>query len=121
MSKFAPKEPVELDPPKTDSISREELAAADGTDENKPVWVAIKGVVYDVTSKRALYGPEGGYHLFAGKDASRALAMSSTKPEDASPVWYDLPEKEKETLAGWVSFFSQRYNQVGLVEGAANL
>ena len=58
--------------------------------------------------------------VFAGKDASRALAMTSTKPEDALPEWSDLGDKEKETLAGWVSFFAQRYNQVGLVEGAQN-
>lgn len=30
MMRFAPKEPVELDPPKTDPISLDELRAADG-------------------------------------------------------------------------------------------
>lgn len=57
---------------------------------------------------------------FAGKDASRALGMTSTKPEDVSPNWKDLSDKEKGVLNDWVKFFSNRYNVVGVVEGATN-
>ncbi len=59
--------------------------------------------------------------MFAGKDASRALGMTSTKAEDVSPDWKSLGEKEKSTLDDWVTFFSKRYNVVGIVEGADNL
>jgi hypothetical protein len=58
--------------------------------------------------------------VFAGKDASRALAKTSTKAEDVRPEWADLDEKEKSTLNDWETFFSKRYNVVGLVEGATN-
>ena len=58
--------------------------------------------------------------VFAGKDASRALGKTSTKPEDVSSEWQDLPDKEKGTLNDWVTFFSKRYNVVGKVEGATN-
>lgn len=58
--------------------------------------------------------------VFAGKDASRALASSSLKPEDCVPEWYDLPDKEKTVLDEWYTFFSKRYNVVGKVEGAKN-
>jgi hypothetical protein len=58
--------------------------------------------------------------VFAGKDASRALGKTSTKPEDVSSEWQDLPDKEKGTLNDWVTFFSKRYNVVGRVEGATN-
>ncbi|KAG9502956.1 hypothetical protein J7337_005791 [Fusarium musae] len=86
--KFEPKVPVNLDPPKDDIISREELAKA---------------------------------NVFAGKDASRALGKTSTKPEDARPEWQDLDEKEKGVLNDWITFFSKRYNVVGVVEGATNM
>jgi len=59
--------------------------------------------------------------VFAGKDASRALAKSSLKPEDCVPEWEDLPETEKKTLNDWITFFSKRYNIVGTVEGAQNM
>ncbi|KAL1977993.1 hypothetical protein VTN31DRAFT_852 [Thermomyces dupontii] len=117
--RFEPKEPVQLDPPKDDPISKEELSKCDGTDPNRPIYVAIKGTVFDVTRNKA-YAPGGNYHVFAGKDPSRALAKSSLKPEDCVPDWYDLDDKEKTVLDEWFTFFSKRYNIVGRVEGATN-
>ncbi|ROV96261.1 hypothetical protein VMCG_07673 [Cytospora schulzeri] len=58
--------------------------------------------------------------VFAGKDASRALGKTSTKPQDVSPEWKDLNDKEQGTLNDWIKFFSNRYNVVGVVEGATN-
>ncbi|KAI1081190.1 cytochrome b5-like heme/steroid binding domain-containing protein [Whalleya microplaca] len=116
--KFEPKVPVNLDPPKDEPISLEELAKADGAEGHK-AYVAIKGKVYDVTGNKA-YQEGGSYHVFAGNDASRALAKTSTKPEDVKPEWRDLNDKEKGVLNDWVIFFSKRYNVVGVVEGATN-
>lgn len=96
-----------------------------------------KGKVYDVTGNKA-YQPGGSYHgnitaspllqlsltvttVFAGNDASRALGKTSTKQEDVSANWQDLDDKEKGTLDDWVTFFSKRYNVVGVVEGATNM
>lgn len=117
---FAPKVPVELAEPKDDLISQEELAAADGSDPSKPIYVAIKGVVFDVSRNKA-YQQGGSYHVFAGKDPSRALASSSLKAEECVPDWYDLEEEKKTVLNDWFKFFSKRYNIVGKVEGANNL
>lgn len=111
--------PVNLSPPKDDPISLDELAKADGTEGGK-CFVGIKGKVYDVTGNKA-YQPGGSYHVFAGKDASRALAKSSVKPEDVKPEWQDLDDKEKGTLNDWITFFSKRYNIVGVIEGATNM
>jgi len=74
--RFSPKVPVQLDPPKDDPISQEELAKCDGnstsapwnapdsfasgTDPSRPTLVAIKGTVFDVTRNDA-YGPSGQY------------------------------------------------------------
>ncbi|KAK1771182.1 cytochrome b5-like heme/steroid binding domain-containing protein [Phialemonium atrogriseum] len=116
--KFEPKVAVQLNPPKDDPISVEELAKCDGKDGAK-CYVAIKGKVYDVTGNKA-YQPGGSYHVFAGKDASQALAKTSTKAEDVKPEWSDLSDTEKNTLNDWVTYFSKRYNVVGRVEGATN-
>lgn len=117
--RFEPKEPVKLDPPKDDPITLEELAKCNGTDPDLPTLVAIKGRVFDVT-KNPAYGTDGQYHVFAGKDPSRALATSSLKPEDCRPDWYDLEDKQKTVLDEWMTFFSKRYNIVGRVQGATN-
>ncbi|KUJ15907.1 cytochrome b5 [Mollisia scopiformis] len=117
--KFEPKTPVQLAPPKTDIISSSFLKQCNGTD-SELCYVAIKGQVFDVTGNKA-YLPGGSYHVFAGHDASRALALTSTKAEDVRADWSDLGDKEKGVLNDWYTFFSKRYNIVGVVEGAANL
>ncbi|KAI9790509.1 MAG: hypothetical protein M1816_005016 [Peltula sp. TS41687] len=114
------KAPADLNPPKDDPISAEYLSKCNGNDSNYPVYVAVKGRVFDVTGNNA-YAPNGPYHVFAGKDASRALAMSSTKAADVRPDWTDLGDKEKGVLNEWFNFFNKRYNIVGRVTGASNL
>lgn len=90
-------------PPKDDPITAAELAKHDGSDPNKPVYVCIKGTVFDVTVKREMYEPGKGYHIFAGKDASKGLGMSSLKPEDAVSDYSSLDDKQLKVLEDWVS------------------
>lgn len=89
-------------PPKDDPFTKEQLAQFDGTDPEKPVYVAIKGQIFDVSPKREMYAPGKGYHIFAGKDGSRGLGMSSLKVEDAVSDWSTLTDKEKGVLNDWV-------------------
>ncbi|KAG0658019.1 hypothetical protein C6P46_006079 [Rhodotorula mucilaginosa] len=105
----------ELDPPKDTPFTKEELAKNDGRDENTPIYVAIKGRIYDVSAKRDMYGPGCGYHVFVGKDASRGLGKSSLKPEDAVSDYSTLTAEEKQVLDDWEKYFQKRYNIVGRV------
>lgn len=54
-------------------LTDEELAAYDGSDPSKPIYLGLNGTIYDVTPGRHFYGPGGGYHFFAGRDAARAF------------------------------------------------
>lgn len=49
------------------------LAHYDGTDDKLPIYIALDGYVYDVTSGKEFYVPGGTYHSIAGKDASQEL------------------------------------------------
>lgn len=62
-----------------------------------------------------------GKIVFAGKDASRALAKSTTDTNEVRPEWSDLTPEQKKVLDDWITFFSKRYNVVGVVEGATNM
>lgn len=84
-----------------------------------------------MSKKVDVYGKGQSYNLFAGKDASKALGMSSLKQEDAISDYSTLPENEMKTLEEWYSFFQwvfrlafsgcsnphprKRYNIVGKV------
>ncbi|KAL1692944.1 cytochrome b5 [Schizophyllum commune] len=104
-----------LAPPKDDPFTLEDLKAFDGTDPSKPIYVSIKGTVFDVSSKRDVYGPGRSYGLFAGKDPSKGLGMSSLRPEHAIPDYEDLNEGDRKVLDDWHGFFTKRYNIVGRV------
>jgi len=108
-------ERTDLAPPKNDPFTLEQLKEFDGKDPDKPVYISIKGTVFDVTRKRDTYGPGGSYSIFAGKDGSRGLGLSSLKPEDAVPDWSTLEEKDRKVLDDWHAFFTKRYNIVGRV------
>ncbi|KAF1950131.1 progesterone binding protein-like protein [Byssothecium circinans] len=122
--RFAPKQPVQLAPPKDDIITVEELSKCDGTQEDDQgrtrTWVAIKGTVFDVSAKET-YEPGKSYHVFAGKEPNRALGMSSLKPEDCVSDYSGLSDKERQTLDDWYTFFSKRYNIVGRLQTGSTL
>ncbi|KAF9115003.1 hypothetical protein BGX27_009222 [Mortierella sp. AM989] len=102
-----------LPPPNFSTIyTADELAKHDGEKEST-IYVAIKGTVFDVTPKKAMYGPGAGYHVFAGKDASKALGMSSLQVEDCIADYSGLTETELKTLDDWYSFFQKRYAIIG--------
>ncbi|PLW08790.1 hypothetical protein PCASD_03465 [Puccinia coronata f. sp. avenae] len=113
-SKMTP-DPVKLDSPKDTPFTPQELSQFDGSDPSKSIYVAIKGIVFDVSSKRDVYGPGGSYHVFAGKDGSKGLGKSSLKPEDAVPDYSSLSQEELKVLDDWVAFFKKRYNIIGKV------
>jgi len=106
---------ADLLPPKDHPFTLAQLTAYDGSDAGKPIYVAIKGTVFDVSAKREMYGPGAGYHVFAGKDGSKGLGLSSLKPEDAVPDWSGLDQAAVNVLNQWYDFFSKRYNIVGKV------
>ncbi|EQC39164.1 hypothetical protein SDRG_03370, partial [Saprolegnia diclina VS20] len=92
-------------------MTRDELA----TYTNMPIYVALKGKIYDVTIGGAdHYGPNGGYKLFAGKDASRALALMSFDAVNLeNPHIDDLNETQTKTLNDWEAKFAAKYGVVG--------
>ena len=85
-----------------------------------PVFLAVRGRVFDVTSGRNFYGPGGPYANFAGRDASRGLACGSFDEdmltEDLKgPLdkLEDLGGEEMEALKGWEERFNEKYLVVG--------
>ncbi|CAD6503402.1 BgTH12-03067 [Blumeria graminis f. sp. triticale] len=85
-----------------------------------PVYLAVRGQVYDVSRGRNFYGPGGPYENFAGRDASRGLAKGSfdeevlTKDlEGPLDKLEDLDEDELEALQGWEERFKEKYLVVG--------
>ena len=87
---------------------------------NMPVYLAVRGRVFDVTSGRNFYGPGGPYENFAGRDASRGLALGSFDEEMLTkdlraPLdkLEDLGPEEMGALRDWEERFEEKYLIVG--------
>lgn len=70
----------------------------------------IWSVQYDVTEGKSFYGPDGGYHMFAGHDCTRCLGTMDLKPSALDDLGYS-PENEKQAkvLSDWVAKMATKY------------
>ncbi|MGD8823466.1 MAG: cytochrome b5-like heme/steroid binding domain-containing protein [Myxococcales bacterium] len=96
-----------------------ELSEFDGSDPGKPLLIAIRGHVYDVTRGRDFYGPGGPYEMFAGKDCTRALAKVSFDPPDFTGDVEGLDREELAKLEEWIELFEGKYRRVGTLIGSS--
>jgi len=91
---------------------------ADACSDTK-LLIGCKGRIFDA-SANAMYGPEGAYNLFVGKDASVALAKMKFDKECLDPSllhWArDLDEKELNILEDWVTKFEGKYEVVAYIK-----
>lgn len=98
-------------------FTKEELANYNGEDPSLPIYLAIKGIVFDVSEAKRVYGPGGKYHGFAGKDASRAMAKWSTEEEDLNDDLDGLTEEELARLDdSYNKLFATKYPKVGYLD-----
>ncbi len=100
------------------SFSAEELARHDDRNPQLPLLLAVRGVVFDVSSGRDFYGPEHKYHGLAGKDASRAMGMWSLAETDLND------DCDAMTAEQWTAFnevfletYVKQYPVVGHLRG----
>lgn len=87
---------------------------------NMPVYLAVRGRIFDVTPGRNFYGPGGPYENFAGRDASRGLACGSFDEDmltkDLQGPLDDLKDlggEEMSALKEWEDRFLEKYLVVG--------
>jgi membrane-associated progesterone receptor component len=108
-SKKKEAEVEEKDPPR--NFTLKQLSHFDGTkdgDDDKPVYLALNGIVFDVSEGRNFYGPGGPYELFAGHECGVALAKMSFDTEflDDMATIPNLKHGERVELENWIEKFT---------------
>lgn len=105
---------VNNDEPVTTAMTLEELAPYNGV-QNEKVYIAVKNMVFDVTSSES-YRPGGGYSKFAGKECSVALAKMSMDDKYFNCYdGYKFPLAEMDSLQGWFDFMKKKYKIVAYI------
>ena len=103
-------------------LTRAALRAHDGSDARLPLLLGMRGDIFDVTELGSQYYGRGmAYNCFAGRDATRALALGSLDPKDIDN-WRtdDFTTEQLANLDEQHKFYSGKYPKVGeiLEEGA---
>jgi len=91
------------------------LAEFDGSTPGKPIYLAIDGDVFDVSTGKA-YQPGGSYNHFAGIDAARAFGTGCMKEHRTHDI-RGLSDSELNSLNHWKQFYADHkaYAKVGRV------
>lgn len=116
--KQAPTPPSEPDLPKLkkQDMTLEQLREFDGKGPDGRILLAANCKIFDVTRGKRFYGPGGPYGLFAGRDASRALATFSMSDDVFRNEYDDLSDltsMQMESVREWEMQFTEKYDYVG--------
>lgn len=96
---------AEVEPPRDFTV--DQLREFDGSKEDGPIYISLRGDVYDVSgSRRDFYGKGMPYNCFCGREASVAMAKMSFEEKDLANVQIsDLNPMQLSTLDDWISKF----------------
>ncbi|XP_042244749.1 neudesin [Thunnus maccoyii] len=95
-------------------FTEEELKRYDGSEEELPIYMAVKGVVFDVTKGKEFYGKDAPYNALVGKDSTRAVAKMSLDPADLTSDTTGLSEEQLKSLDGvFEGTYKTKYPIVG--------
>ncbi len=92
-----------------------ELKEFDGRTESTPVYLAVQGYIFDVSANRKIYGPGGQYHVFAARDATRALATGCAEESCFEVGLEGLTDDDFKEIDRWLELYrsSDKYYFVG--------
>ncbi|KAM4770866.1 neudesin [Rhinophrynus dorsalis] len=92
----------------------EDLAKYNGEQDDQPIYMAVKGTVFDVSAGKEFYGKGASYNALAGKDSTRAVAKMSLDPADLTYDTTELSEEELKSLDDiFESVYKKKYPIVG--------
>ncbi|XP_006812210.1 neudesin-like [Saccoglossus kowalevskii] len=99
------------------AFTDEEIAMYDGTNPDLPIYLAVKGTVFDVTSGKDFYGKDAPYNALVGKDSTRAVAKMSLAPEDLTYDVTGLTDREMDDLQRvYTETYQKKYPVVGYMK-----
>ena len=108
------------------TFTKAELRAHGGKGDaaSAPLYLAIQGIVFDVSSGSNFYAEGAAYNALVGQDSTRAVALMSLEPPDleAQDDVVGLSESEMEDLALiFDETYVRKYPVVGVVGGSRAL
>jgi len=96
-------------------MTEDELEMYNGSQPDKPIYIALSGKVYDVSTALDWYGPKATYSAFAGRACTRGISLPSLKQEDIHDDVSDFTEEQLVNLKYWNDFFNEKYPVIAVL------
>ncbi|XP_014778686.1 neuferricin isoform X1 [Octopus bimaculoides] len=114
--------PHTLDPDKLEEtasgvFTKSELSKYTGERESAPIYLAVLGQVFDVSSGRKFYGPGNPYSFFSGRDASGAFVTGDFTEKGLTDDIEGFTGNQLIGIGEWVDFYKENYKHIGYVSG----
>ncbi|XP_064622214.1 neudesin-like [Lineus longissimus] len=94
-----------------------DIAKYDGSDPAMPIFMAVKGVVFDVSAGKNFYGAGAPYNALVGKDATRAVAKMTLDEEDLNASLEGLTPDQLDSLEEiYTGVYKEKYPVVGYMD-----
>lgn len=110
------------------SLTSEELAEFDGrylpdSPERAPLYLSIRGRIYDVSAAWSFYGPGKTYFGLVGRDATRAFCTGCLDEPCLISSLEGLTEAQRREADRWVELYEHhdKYSLVGALREASVL
>lgn len=102
-------------------MTTDQLAAHDGSNPSKPIYLSIAGKIFDVSSAKRHYGRGETYNCLTGRDATYAFVsgdLTDRGLNEATPAdLQNLTKDQRADIDKWVEFFVKTYPEVGILAG----
>ncbi len=97
------------------TVTASELLEMDGRTKDTPIYISLRGLVYDVSAARDKYGPGKSYHALCGKDATISFATGCFGDSCPEKKVEDLNEEELKQVQDWIELYHHhdKYKYIG--------
>jgi hypothetical protein len=99
------------------TMTLEELSEMNGATQSTPVYVSVRGLIFDVSAGRDVYGPGKSYHPLVAKEATAMYATGCLGEDDCKDkmATYVITPEDIGEVEKWVDFYAnhEKYTYVG--------
>jgi hypothetical protein len=98
-------------------MTLEELSEMNGATQSTPVYICVRGLIFDVSAGRDAYGPGKSYHPLVAKEATAMYATGCLGEDDCKDkmATYVITSEDIIEVEKWVDFYAnhEKYTYVG--------
>jgi len=99
-------------------LTRDQLRKYDGSDLSKPIYLSVRGKIFDVTAGRRHYSPQSAYGWYSGKETEMIFGKMCYKEECLDDTVESMTPEQLKEVDYWENFYEvhDEYELIGYLK-----